>query len=218
MPQGLPPDGGDSHTAARQLREFGAGQRRNPWLAATLFTRLRGAASRAREGLQLLDLCFNEMGLLAPVGDRRGEDATLREDANEYLVRNPDTGLEGLFFGAALVEAGGASEAEQAASLARYSSDESSQPGFKGWPKGTRCRLRSTGITPSAGWPTDAPKEGLCTVESEWRAYLCVFLFFFFFMFSYSPHCLCTLCSPIIHFLTSSQGMKLGLGGHCLRA
>ncbi len=77
-----------SATAAR------AGARRNPWLTACLSTELVGPAAAAREGLQLIDMCFNEMGLLA---------APPPPHLREYLVRNSASGAAGLFRGGALV-------------------------------------------------------------------------------------------------------------------
>jgi hypothetical protein len=83
-------DGGEAGSA----RAGGAGARANPWLTACLGVELRGPAATAREGLQLLDMVFNEMGLL--VGE------PLPPGQREYLVRNTRTGEQGLFLGAVL--------------------------------------------------------------------------------------------------------------------
>ena len=91
VPQGLP---AGAKGAANGARAGTAGARDNPWLSSCLSVELVGAAAQAREGLQLLDSCFNEMGML--VG------APVALEQREHLVRNTRTGVEGLILGGAM--------------------------------------------------------------------------------------------------------------------
>jgi hypothetical protein len=103
---------------------------------------LRGAAARCREGLQLLDSCFNEMGLLVSPG-------VVAPALREYLVRNPATGAVGLCRGAALLEepgGGGASMNARARAAAAALRAEYEHPlgGLRRPPPvGTTVRIRS---------------------------------------------------------------------------
>ncbi len=93
-PRGLPGAAEEQAGGLALRRAAGAGARASPWLTACMGVELTGPAAAAREGLQLMDACFNEMGLL--VG--RAVPLELRE----YLVRSEATGATALLLGGAL--------------------------------------------------------------------------------------------------------------------
>jgi hypothetical protein len=175
--------GAGSGSAAARQRLQNAGARKNPWLAAALSPHLAGAAAQAREGLQLLDAVFCELGLLAGGGlTPEGQ-----EMARHYLVRNETTGAEGLLLGrvlevckskggspskaAALGGGGAAAAAAEAAAAAAEAAaaaaaSDSQHPSFPGFPVGALVIVRPSVAHPKWGWPS-IPRNAVATVISS---------------------------------------------------